>query len=107
MKRGLIIVGALVVVLLVLSFIIQKETKPSDNTRVIIEHTYSTYVAPPCFNDADVTNFLEDSTLGAAIDMDYDPHDNCTEEAYKNEKNSLFISLLKDIGFLQKKWDNW
>lgn len=107
MKKVYITIAIAVVGLLIISFIIQKETKPSDNTRLILEHTYSTYVAPPCFNDAEVTNFLEDSTLGAALKLDYEPHDECTETMLKGEKESLFISTLKEIGFIQKKWDKW
>lgn len=107
MKRIVTIIAIIVIGLLVVSFVVQKETKPSNNTRVILEHTYSTYVTPTCFNDADVTNFLEDSTLGTAIQMEYEPHDKCTEESLLGEKESLFVSVLKDIGIMKKKWDNW
>lgn len=107
MKKSFLMILIIVAVALILSIVIKKETKPSDKTRVILEHTYSTYVAPPCFNDVEVTNFLEDSTLGDAIEKQYEPHDECTADKLKPVKESLFVSLLRDIGFIQKKWDNW
>lgn len=105
--RKLFIFIAIIAVLIIASLVIKKETHPSTNTRIILEHTYKSYVAPVCFQDADITNFLEDSTLGVAEQMDYEPHDACTEEALLAEKESLFVSLLKDIGFIQTKWDKW
>lgn len=104
----------LVVLLIIVSFFIPRETKPSPDTRIILEHTYKTYIAPGqpesrCFEQSNPTptNYLEDSTLEKAWDLNYEPHDSCTEEALESEKDSLFISLLKDIGILSKKWDNW
>lgn len=97
----------LIVVLILVSFFIPKETKPSPDTRIILEHTYKTYIAPRCFEQSNATNYLQDSTLGEALDLNYDPHDSCTEAELESEKDSLFISLLKDIGILSKKWDNW
>lgn len=107
MKKVIITIIIIVAVLFILSFIVQKETKPSDKTRIVLEHTYSTYVAPICFNHADVTNYLGDGTLGEANQLEYEPHDDCTVDALAGEKESLFISVLKDIGFIKKKWDEW
>lgn len=106
MKKILVGVGVLIALIL-LSLVIQKETKPAKNTRIILEHTYQTYVAPVCFEQSDTTNFLEDSTLEVAYEMEFAPHDSCTEEALSGKKESLFVSLLRDIGFIQKEWDKW
>lgn len=89
------------------SFFISKAVQPSPDTRVVLDHTYRTFIAPSCFETADATNFLEESTLGNAQTKDYTPHTSCTEEALEAENNSLFISLLKEIGIIDKKWDNW
>lgn len=107
MNKKTIIILSLVLLILVFGFIIPKETKPSANTRIILEHQYQTYVAPRCFEQADVTNYLEDATLGKAKDLHYNAHDLCTENELKADKDPFFISLLKDIGLLKKKWDNW
>ncbi len=107
MKRILITSLIVIVLAIIMSFLIEKETKPSASTRVVIEHHYQTYIAPRCFDQNEVTNFLEDGTLGKAQELNYDPHNECTEEALAGEKEALFISLLKDIGIISKKWDNW
>ncbi len=108
LKRRLpILLIILVAMLIIVSFFIPRETKPSPDTRIILEHTYKTYIAPRCFEQSNATNFLQDSTLEEAQNLNYDPHDSCTEAELKSEKDPLFISLLKDIGILNKKWDNW
>ena len=107
MKKLLITIIAVLLGLILVGFVVKKETKPSDDTRIILEHTYQTYVTPTCFNDADVTNFLEDSTLGVATQLEYEPNDKCTEDALAGEKEALIVSVLKDIGLIEKKWDKW
>lgn len=104
-------VGLLIAMLIIVGFIIPKETEPSPDTRIILEHTYKTYIAPGlgCFEKSDPTptNYLQDSRLEEALRLNYEPHDSCTVEALESEKESLLISLLKDIGILKKKWDVW
>lgn len=108
MKKKLWIIAIVLIGLFILSsFFISKVVQPSPDTRLVLEHTYRTYIAPLCFETADATNFLEESTLGNARTLDYKPHSSCTEEALEAENNSLFISLLKEIGIMDKKWDNW
>lgn len=106
MKKLLVVIGILIA-FIIISLIVPKETKPSKNTRIILEHTYQSYIAPTCFEQAEATNYLEDSTLGEARELSYEAHDACTEEALSSVKESLFVSLLKDIGFIQKEWDKW
>ncbi|MDO6449430.1 hypothetical protein [Oceanobacillus profundus] len=93
--------------LIIVSFLIPKKTNPSPDTRIILEHTYHTYIAPTCYQQSDPTNYIQDSTLGEAKNLNYKPHDSCTEKAFESEKDSLLISFLKDIGVLNKTWDNW
>lgn len=104
-------IGAVIVVLIIAGLFIPKETTPSPDTRIILEHTYKTYIAPGlgCFERSDPipTNYLQDSTLEEALKLDYQPHDSCTVKALESENDSLIFSLLKDIGILNKKWDNW
>lgn len=106
-NRLLIYVLMLIAILIIVSFFIPREIKPSADTRIILEHTYKTYIAPPCFEQAEATNYLQDSTLEDAQNLNYEPHDSCTEDELANEKNSLPISLLKEAGILNNKWDNW
>lgn len=106
-KKLWTIVSMLVGSLILSTFFFSKSVQPSPNTRVVLEHTYKTFIAPLCFEKADATNFLEESTLGNARGLEYRPDSPCTEEALKAESDSLFIGVLKEIGIIDKKWDNW
>jgi|SRR5690625_1502233 len=106
-NKFIIITIAVVIIAFIAGFVIPKETKPSASTRIILEHQYQAYIAPKCFDQEDVTNYLEDSTLGNAEELHYDAFDTCTENELAPEQDSLWISLLKDIGIMQKKWDQW
>ncbi|KIL50013.1 hypothetical protein [Jeotgalibacillus soli] len=59
-------------------YIVNDLSKPS-NPRVILDHHKQTYVTPGCFEQADATNFIEDSTLENAQEIGYKPNDECTE----------------------------
>ncbi|WP_373895867.1 hypothetical protein ACUL41_11245 [Virgibacillus natechei] len=100
-----VLVLILIGVILITGFIIPKETHPSADTRIILEHTKSTYIAPSCFEQSNPTNYLEDAQLQDAEDLNYEANGACTENAFESEQDSLIVSLLKDIGILDKKWD--
>lgn len=106
-RRFITITIFLIGLLLLAGYFIPKETKPSANTRIILEHNKGTYIAPRCFEDSNPTNYLGDSTLKEAKELNYEADSPCTEKALKGEKEPFLISLLKDIGLLSKKWDNW
>lgn len=106
-KRTGLKITLIISLLILASYFIPRETTPSSDTRVILEHTKGTYIAPHCFEESDPTNYLGDGTLGEAIELKYKIDSPCTEVALKGEKDSLFISILKDIGVLSKKWDDW
>lgn len=107
-KKSIIVVLLIFIgIMVVISLLISRETKPSPDTRIILEHTYKTYIAPRCFEQSNATNFLQDSTLDEAQYLNYEPHDHCTEIELESIEDSLFISILKDIGVLDKKWDDW
>ncbi|MGM8365042.1 hypothetical protein ACLIBG_06090 [Virgibacillus sp. W0181] len=107
MKRILVIVFIIILIIIAAGSLIQKETNPSADTRIILEHTYKTYIAPPCFEQSEATNNIADSDLDEARSLDYKADSTCTEEALNGHKEALFVSLLKDIGLLNKKWDTW
>lgn len=91
---------------LIIGMIIPRETQPSADTRIILEHTYQTYIAPICFEASDPTNFLEEATLKKAESLNYPPHSSCTEKALESESDRFIPSLLKEIGIMDKKWDS-
>lgn len=105
-KIGIILVIAAAAALIAI-FFLPRENEPSPSTRVILEHTHHTYIAPSCFDGADATNFLEDATLEKAQELQYPPHSSCTEESFKGNNDSPFISLLKELGVMEKNSEDW
>ncbi len=107
MKKVMIIIGVVLLGILIIGFGFEKETKPKGDTRLILEHTYNTYIAPTCFEDSEATNFLEDSDLEMAEQLGYEPNDECTEKALEPIKEKIIISFLYDLGVLETEWSNW
>jgi len=107
MKKTIIIIGIILIGLLIVGFGFEKETKPKGDTRLILEHTYSTYIAPTCFEESGATNYLEDSDLEMAKQLGYEPNDECTEEALQPIKEKIIISILHDLGLLKTEWSTW
>lgn len=107
MRKGLIVVGIVIISLLIIGFTFEKETKPKEDTRLILEHTYKTYIAPPCFEDSNATNYLEDSDIAMANQLGYEPNDTCTEEALEPIKEKIIISFLHNLGILKTEWSDW
>ncbi len=107
MKKAFLIIGLIIILGLAGGFIFEKETQARDDTRLILEHTYLSYIAPVCFEEADATNFLEDSDLAMAKQLDYRPHDKCTEEALEPTKDKIIISWLKSLGWIETEWSQW
>src|SRR5699024_2810964 len=100
-----IIIPVIIVVSILL--IVPKEIHPPGDNRVILEHTYSTYIVPSCFETAEATNYLEESTVSHAQDIDYDPHSECTEKYMEPEKKSLLMYILYKMGLVKNKWSDW
>lgn len=92
---------------LLLLFFIPRENAPAPESRVILEHTFRTYIASSCFEQADATNFLEESTLETAEELNYPPHSSCTEKAFEGNRDSGFIRLMKELGFMEKESTDW
>ncbi|WP_142827458.1 hypothetical protein [Planococcus soli] len=92
---------------LLLLFFIPRENVPADESRVILEHSFRTYIAPSCFEQAEATNFLEESTLETAKELNYPPHSSCTEKAFEGNRDSGFIRLMKELGIMEKESTDW
>jgi hypothetical protein len=101
-KRIGIILALLLAAMLLALFFLPRENEPSPNSRVILEHTYRTYIAPSCFESADATNFIEESTLEEAAALGYLPHSDCTNELFQSTNDSPFTSLMKELGIIEK-----
>ncbi|WP_100406899.1 hypothetical protein [Bacillus solitudinis] len=91
MKKGTLIWMALAGILLLMGLVVQTEVGPADDTRVIIDHEKFVYSAPSCFDEAGLTNNLEETTLGEALALDYEPESGCTANVFVKEKKPILI----------------
>jgi hypothetical protein len=94
LKKGTGILIAVALVLVVLGLTIQTTVQPTDE-RVIVDHTKKVYSAPECFDQAELTNNLEEVTYGYAVDLGYDSESSCTAEALKSEKMPVLLSWFR------------
>lgn len=92
---------------LIVSLFLPRENTPSPDTRVVLEHTYRTFIAPSCFEQSNPTNFIEDSTLEKAHELGYPPDTACTEQAFQGNTDSYIIDFLKELGILEKENPDW
>ena len=106
-KNIWMLIGVLAVAAFLIFLFVPRENVPPPSTRVVLEHTYRTYIAPSCFQGADATNFLEESTLQHAEELEYPPHSDCTAEAFTGNHESRFTSILKEFGVFEKESEDW
>src|SRR5699024_6870058 len=106
-KKGLLIVGILLIGLIGVGFTFEKETKPNADTRLILEHTYKTYIAPPCFEDTYATYCSEDSDIEMTEQLEYEVNDTCTEIERAPIKDKITVSFLHDLAISKTEMANW
>ncbi|MDT8859876.1 hypothetical protein N0O92_06490 [Alkalihalobacillus sp. MEB130] len=89
MKKGTGIWILLAGLLLVLGLIIPITVTVPGDTRVILDHTHQVYSAPACFDQAELTNNLEETTLQYALDLEYESESSCTDHELQDSKPFL------------------
>ncbi|MDA3131032.1 hypothetical protein ACFPTR_00655 [Aliibacillus thermotolerans] len=105
MNKWAKISGILFILLFISGFFIPIQLEAPPHVRMIVDHTYHVYVSPPCFNDADLTNYLQETDYKTAKELGYEPESSCTETSLVEESVPLNIALLKMIGVVATKWD--
>lgn len=96
-KRAIVLIVVLAVIILGM-FMFSFDISPSGKTRVIVDHTYHIYIAPECFDQAETTNHLTESTLAEVKETDLTVESPCTEQLYKSEKKTLIAILIEKLG---------
>ncbi|WP_035661695.1 hypothetical protein [Halalkalibacter akibai] len=95
MKKGAIIWIIIAIGLVVIGLIVPVSTKPADETRVIIDHTKNVYSSPACFDQAGLTNNLEETTFGYAIQIGYESESSCTETEYFGKRKPFLLAIFE------------
>lgn len=100
----LVAFAAALIIVVICLFTVQNTVHPPGKTRVVLDRTLEVYVAPPCFNQAEVTNNLVDSTLDSANRLKYKPDSACTEQALQGIKKPLYTVILETAGLRKNHW---
>lgn len=95
--------GAGAAVLLLLLAVPLPDHPPGD-TRVILDHTLRVYAAPPCFDQADLTNYLTETTWDKAQESGYGPESACTADKLKPVSSTLWNRIGIIAGFHTSPW---
>lgn len=99
-RKSLPIALAITVVIVLLLQLIPVSINPSDNARIILDHTTEVFIAPACFDEAGATNYLSESTLGDAKKREYAPEGSCTADLLKPTSYPLWRAIGIGIGRL-------
>ncbi|TSB47929.1 hypothetical protein [Alkalicoccobacillus porphyridii] len=97
MKRYRWLIGVFVsVLIIVLGFVIPVEVDPPENDTVIIDYTLGEYSAPACFDQAEFTNNIDETTFEKVEDHSrFSPESDCTTEEFTVTTVPLWFSLFR------------
>lgn len=104
MKRSYLIGITLVLVVLLAMMYIPITSHPPKSTRLIVEYTHETYIAPACFEQAEKTNNISEVTLGWLEGKKYVPESECTTDFLKPHKQSLMKIIGQKLGIVVSPW---
>ncbi|SEL96527.1 hypothetical protein SAMN04488688_107134 [Paenibacillus sp. cl141a] len=71
---------------------------------MILDHTLQVYVAPPCFNDAGLTNNLSETTWDKVKERGYEPESACTSEQMKPVTYTTWNKIKELAGLSPSPW---
>lgn len=95
MKKSTTIVIVLVLAA-VLMLVLPLADKTSGSERVIIDNTQHEIVHPSCFDQADLTNYLDEVSYSRATEeLGYTVEDECSREYLEEGKESVISKILK------------
>lgn len=97
MKQYRWVIGVVVSVLLIIAgFVIPIEVDAPESDTVIIDYTLSEYSAPACFDEAEFTNNIDETSYEEVKDHSrFEPESECTIDAFEVERVPLWLSLFR------------
>jgi hypothetical protein len=78
---------------------------PSGETRLILEYTYETYISPPCYEQAKITNNIFEATLDKARKLNFKADSLCTEQSLVGVEKRLYLVLIEKLELKKSSWD--
>ncbi|EZH67128.1 hypothetical protein DH09_04120 [Bacillaceae bacterium JMAK1] len=103
-KKIIITLLSIVAILIIGGMFVPISVSAPSDTRTIIDHTTQTYAAPSCFDQAEMTNFLQETTFGHAQTLDYDAESLCSSDFYTQSDVPIFFAMLQLFGLGEEKW---
>lgn len=92
-KIVLIIIAVIIIAVLLLPLV----DKTSGTTRVIVDHTTSEIVHPTCYDQAGLTNWIDEMSLSNAVnELEYNIIDECSKEYLAEGKTSILVRIFGD-----------
>lgn len=93
-KRTIIII--VFVLAAVLLLVLPLADKTSGSERVIIDNTLHEIVHPSCFDQADLTNYLDEVSYSRATEtLGYTVEDECSKKYLQEDKESVISKIFK------------
>jgi hypothetical protein len=90
------IVWGIITVIVLAVLLLPLVDKTSGTTRVIVDHTNKEIVAPSCYDQADLTNWIDEMSFGNALhELEYDIRDECSKEYLKEGKTSVLMRIFE------------
>lgn len=84
----------MLVILAVLLLFLPLADKTSGSERVIVDHTLHEIVYPACFDQAELTNYLDEVSFSKAVDeLEYTVKDECSKEYLQEGKESVISKV--------------
>ncbi|WP_080846060.1 hypothetical protein [Cytobacillus gottheilii] len=87
------IVSIILVLSIIILFYVPFTFNPPGDTRMIIDHNTSTYIAPPCFEESGATNYLQETTYKEVKEKGYNSNSACSDELTAAQKLTLIEYL--------------
>lgn len=92
MKKLIVLIILLAAVVLVLVLPLAPET--SDTERVIVDHTLKVTVHPACFEEAGLTNYIDEVSFSNAMgNYGYEISGECSEEKLQEGRTSILSKI--------------
>ncbi|WP_231686747.1 hypothetical protein [Bacillus sp. JCM 19034] len=95
LKKGTWVFISLAGILLLLGFVVPITVHPSTDTRTIVDHTLQVYSAPECFEQAELTNNLEETTYERALELEYDSESSCTTTSFAGVRKPILLAIFE------------
>lgn len=103
-KRGRLLLGGGAIILVLFCFLVPVPSGPPDDLRIILDHTFEVYIAPPCFEQSSASNYLTETSWKNAKEKGYQPESTCTLKLMQPAEQTLWSKMQESMGLIPGSW---